>query len=183
MKILKSNKFAQKLIIILVVLLIFNLAIPKKVQAWDFGGILLKPISSLVLSLIVPIDTTLGLIMNGLSIYMEALGNYTEFIIDSITLAYEELDGDDTDVTANDVINLLDTQKNNLGTTLNKIFIGPDTIFSGRVFVVNANIFKTFDIAEIDDIKDAIMNTDADVLMDGLTDATSPRISYDSYYT
>ena len=67
MKFVKS-KFTQKLIIILIALMIFNMAIPKTVNAWDMGGILLKPISSLVLTFLVSVDTTMGLILNGASI-------------------------------------------------------------------------------------------------------------------
>lgn len=63
MKFIKSN-LAKKLIIILVVLMIFNIAIPKRVDAaWNFSGILMKPISSLILSFLVSIDVQLGLIM------------------------------------------------------------------------------------------------------------------------
>ena len=62
------NKFAQKLIIVLVVLLVFNVTIPKEINAWDLGGILLKPFVSVILTTVITVDTTIGLILNGASI-------------------------------------------------------------------------------------------------------------------
>lgn len=73
MKFFKSN-FAKKLIIILVILMIANIAIPKEVKAWDLGGILMKPITSIILANLVQIDVTMGIILNGLSIGVTAIG-------------------------------------------------------------------------------------------------------------
>ena len=66
MKFIKSG-FAQKLIIILIALMIFNIAVPKKVSAWDIGGILLKPISSLILVLLTSVDVQLGVFLLGIT--------------------------------------------------------------------------------------------------------------------
>ena len=63
MKFIKSD-LAKKLIIILIALMIFNIAIPKEVNAaWNFSGILMKPMSSLILSFLVSIDVQIGLFM------------------------------------------------------------------------------------------------------------------------
>lgn len=79
MKFMQSN-LAKKLIIILIVLMIFNIAIPREVKAWDLGGILLKPISSMILSVLVSIDTTIGLTLNGISIATDVLGSLIDLI-------------------------------------------------------------------------------------------------------
>lgn len=76
MKLLKSS-LIKKLIIILIALMIFNIAVPREVKAWDFAGILLKPISSLVLSIMVTIDTTIGILLNGASIGVDVIGRYS----------------------------------------------------------------------------------------------------------
>ena len=73
MKFFKSN-FAKKLIIILVILMIANVAIPKEVKAWDLGGILMKPITSIILANLVQIDVAMGVMLNGLSIAVEGIG-------------------------------------------------------------------------------------------------------------
>ena len=63
MKFIKSD-LAKKLIIILIALMIFNIAIPKDVNAArNFTGILMKPITSVILGYLVSIDVTLGAIM------------------------------------------------------------------------------------------------------------------------
>lgn len=73
MKLLK-NSLMKKLIIILIVLIVFNIAVPQEVKAWDFAGILFKPIFSLALSFMVTIDTTIGVILNGASVGVNAIG-------------------------------------------------------------------------------------------------------------
>lgn len=73
MKLLKSG-LMKKLIIILIALMVFNIAVPQEVKAWDFAGILLKPLSSLILSVMVTIDTTIGIMLNGASIGVDMIG-------------------------------------------------------------------------------------------------------------
>lgn len=63
-KFVKSD-LAKKLIIILIVLMIFNVVFPKQVKAWNFSGILMKPLTSLVLSFLVSIDVHIGVFMMG----------------------------------------------------------------------------------------------------------------------
>lgn len=71
MKFIKSD-LAKKIIIILVVLMIFNIAIPKKVHAaWNFTGILMKPINTLLLGFLVSIDVQLGLFIQGIDLAAE----------------------------------------------------------------------------------------------------------------
>jgi len=124
MKIIKSN-WAKKLIIILIVLMIFNIVIPKQAQAWDLMGILGKPIYAGCLATLVVTDTTLGLLLTGLSASTDGLAA----IVDIITLNP-------------------DAWANNTNSFLSKLFIGPDTIFSGRVTMLNANIFDRLDGAD-----------------------------------
>lgn len=123
MKFVKSG-FGQKLIIILIALMIFNIAVPKEVKAWDVGGILLKPISSLILAWLVSIDVQLGVFLAGVDIAVDAVGD----IIDRIN--------ESTD--SNYVIKEEDGKK----TTILDIFIGPDTIFCGKISMLDANIFQ-----------------------------------------
>lgn len=118
MKFLKS-KLAQKLIIILIALMIFNIAIPPEVKAWDFAGILLKPLTSLILSIMVQIDITIGMVLNGASPGFQMLGALASAVCADKGAA---LDG------ANSAIK--------------QLFIGPDSIFCGEVRILNANIFN-----------------------------------------
>lgn len=127
MKFIKSN-LAKKLIIILVALMIFNIAIPKQVNAaWNFSGILMKPISSLILSFLVSIDVQLSAFMLIADIAVEGIGG----IVEQITQLGEDknLTGDET------VQGIADL-------TIKKLFIGPDTIFTGGVALLDANIFE-----------------------------------------
>lgn len=118
MKFIKSS-LAKKLIIILIILMIFNVIIPKEVKAWDFAGILMKPISSLLLSGLISVDVSIGLLLNGLSAPLKLIGG----LIDAITG-----DGGSAVEATN--------------TAIQQLFIGPDSIFSGKVRLLDANIFK-----------------------------------------
>jgi len=80
MKLLKSSLF-KKIIIILIAIMIFNIAVPKQVSAWDFAGILYKPLYQLILSILVTIDTTLGLTLNGLSSAVNVTAGFIETIV------------------------------------------------------------------------------------------------------
>lgn len=153
MKFVKSD-LAKKIIIILVVLMIFNIAIPKKVHAaWNFTGILMKPINTLLLGFLVSIDVQLGLFIQGIDLVAEGVGG----IIQQITDAADEgnLTGSET---INGVVNHV----------LSDIFIGPDTIFSGGVSLLNANIFEadtTVDIFEdTNAAADSIENIATDIV-------------------
>lgn len=150
MKFVKS-KFAQKLIIILIALMIFNIAIPQKVKAWDLGGILLKPISSLILSTLVSIDTSIGILLNGISIGVNAIGGIIEIFTE-----------DNTDAL------------NDISTALNQLFIGPDTIFAGKVRILDANIFEVESFTSPTDFFDTIISSGLVENVNELSDATSP---------
>lgn len=77
MKFIKSS-FAQKLIIILIAIMIFNMAIPNPSKAWDVAGILFKPISTLIVSVLVSIDVTIGLTLTGISSAIKVLGSIVD---------------------------------------------------------------------------------------------------------
>lgn len=161
MKFIKSN-FAKKLIIILVVLMIFNIAIPKKVHAaWNFSGILMKPITSYVLTYLVSVDVTLGFWLNMINVANTGIGSYVEDITS------KSKDTDDWTTAAADGVDY----------ALNMIFIGPDTIFSGRVKMLNANIFNS-DLIDLfggevgetgilDDASESVSNVVEDVYKGG----------------
>lgn len=138
MKFLKSN-LAQKLIIILIALLIFNIAIPPEVKAWDIAGILMKPITSLIVSMLISVDVTIGFFLTGLSAAVDTVGAMVE--------VFTEDDG---------------AALGRLNSAQKKIFIGPDTIFSGEVLMLNANIFKNVAMEDRND------------MLAALSDATQP---------
>lgn len=133
MKFIKSN-LAKKLIIILIALMIFNIAIPREVNAaWNFSGILMKPITSMILSFLVSIDVQIGLFMLGADIVTNGVGRLVE------------------DITADAESLTVDSVVGGVSYSLGKIFIGPDTIFAGGVSLLNANIFKAEDSFELFD--------------------------------
>lgn len=159
---LSKSKFSKRLIIILIILMIFNVIVPKKVKAWDLGGILIKPFSAIVLSHLLTIDVTIGIMFNGLSIGVDILGSVIEIFTK---------DNEDA--------------LNNASTALSKIFIGPDAIFSGKVKMLDANIFSTrlLDLESIKqdvrEIANGIKSIDSSV--SSISDALSP--GYDMIIT
>ena len=118
MKLIKSN-WAKKLIIILIALMIFNLAVPQPAKAWDLAGVLMKPLFSAILGVVVSVDVTLGLFLTGIDSAINLLGGLVDAIM--------ELDPSNV--------------ATGVQTSLQQIFIGPDSIFSGKVEALNANIF------------------------------------------
>ena len=127
MKLLKSD-LLKKLIIILIVLMIFNIAIPKEVRAattWNFSGILMKPLTSLILTYLVSIDVQMGLFLSITDLALDGVGD----VVAQVTKAAE-----DGTIDENDIVNGTSKQ-------LKDIFIGPDTIFTGGVSILDANIF------------------------------------------
>lgn len=143
---LSKSKFSKRLIIVLIILMIFNVVAPKKVKAWDLGGILIKPFSAIVVSNLVSIDVTIGTLLNGFSIGTDLVGS----IIELFTNDKEEA-------------------LNNASDGLSKLFIGPDSIFSGQVMLFNANIFEATSssllnpIDTITEITNAINSVDSGV--------------------
>lgn len=117
MKLIKSS-FMQKVIIVLVALIIFNAAIPQEVKAIDYGGILLKPISTIILYILVEIDVYIGIMLNGLSGTVHIIGGIIEAIMSKPQALVDVSEG------------------------ISDFFIGPDAIFAGNVEFLNANIFK-----------------------------------------
>lgn len=142
MKFIKSN-FAKKLIIILVILMIFNIAIPKKVHAsWNFSGILMKPFTYMALGFLMSVDVGIGILMSTMDIALDGVGT----VIEKITEKTKESDNWKTIVI------------NGAELTLSTLFIGPDTIFTGQVSILDANIFKADTTLE-----DAIREDDVDI--------------------
>ena len=155
MNFIKSN-LAKKIIIILITLMIFNIAVPKTVKAMDLGGILFKPVAQLLLTVIVSIDTTLGIFLSSTSI---ALTGYGE-IMNALVTSMEQQDFRDYETTDSMLQFLEKTTLNNFlaadalaeagadiatslaEKTLIDIFIGPDTIFLGKLEMLDANIFR-----------------------------------------
>ena len=69
---------------------------------------------------------------------------------------------------------------NDLNESLNKLFIGPDTIFSGKVLIVDANIFKTINLSEYSGWGAAF--SDLGDFFNAASDVASPRIQYGDFY-
>lgn len=144
MKFIKRG-FAQKLIIVLVALMVFNIAVPKQVKAWDIGGVLLKPISSLILVWMASIDVQLGTFLYG-------IGQATDDISDIVE---DITDGDDPggvsvgtyEVVERDPLTL-EIDANNKTFTAEDILIGPDAIFQGKIGLLDANFFQADDVGK-----------------------------------
>ena len=147
MKFLKSS-VAKKIIIILIALLVFNIAIPHEVKAWDVAGILMKPIFSFVLSNLVTVDVSIGIMLNGLSGGVNVIGAIVDFLLDESHEAVIRADA-----------------------ALQQIFIGPDSIFSGKVRLLNANIFN-------DNLITGVVMNGSSSAIEGLADLVTPRSRY-----
>lgn len=132
MKILK-NQLLRKIIIVLAILMIFSTIIPKQTKAWDLGGILIKPISSVILATIIPVDVTLGLTLNGISMTFDTISAVVELFVQDNVAAL-----------------------NSISDALQKLFIGPDTIFSGKVQMLDANIFEAKELTGTNDIAEIV---------------------------
>lgn len=131
MKFVRSD-LAKKLMIILIVLLLFNALYPSMSYAVDFGGILLQPFYWLLLGIYIPADLTLGFTMFMQEFTTNDLDKWVEGILEGTN--------DGMDIT--------------YGKKLNQWFIGPDTIFSGGIPSLNANIFKAGERSEDDILTD-----------------------------
>lgn len=73
MKFVKSE-FAKKLIIVLIALMIFNIAVPRQAYALDIGGILLKPLTSLILVIVASVDVMVGSFLVAMPATIKAIG-------------------------------------------------------------------------------------------------------------
>ena len=112
MNFIKSS-LAKKILLILIAILLFNFAIPQEVKAAGIvESILFKPLASLLYNIVVSVEALLGMVINGVGGGFDAIGD----IIDKIG------SGDEN--------------------AMKQLFVGPDTIFSGRVKILNANIFS-----------------------------------------
>lgn len=132
MRFVKSN-VAKKLVIVLIVLMIFNIIMPKSSKAWDLMGILNKPIYALATGVALNVDAHIGLLLNGgVSLGFEAGGIFCDWLSGCFSKdgVSEELKGE-------------------ASTWVSKVFVGPDSIFSGKVRLFNANIFKVEDLKEM----------------------------------
>lgn len=108
---LKKSGIFTKIIIVLIVVIIFNAVVPKELLAVDFGGILLKPTAALLLHILVSADAMIGVFLMATETLMGGLGEIISDLLDGSS-------------------SLADT-----------ILVGPDTIFSGKVGLLDANIF------------------------------------------
>ena len=81
MKFVKSD-LAKKLIIILIVLLLFNTLYPSMSYAVDLGGILLQPLYWLLLGTYIPIDLTIGAVIQLNDLSWSDIDGRTDKILD-----------------------------------------------------------------------------------------------------
>ena len=165
MKLLKSS-LIKKLIIILIALMIFNIAVPKQTQAVDLAGWVLKPLTEAVLGVMIAIDATIGIVLNGFSIKADFVGALVEEFKDMIDHDAETRLGD---------------YNSNYDKAMKKLFVGPDTIFAGQIKMLNANIFDRSDM--ITNPPAGSTETELETVLGGLQNATeaasewtSPRI-------
>ena len=114
MKFVKSS-LAKKLIIILIALMIFNVVVPKQVQAFDIVSILTKPLCSLIAGVI--------------SIFHQMMGNFL-----NITGRTEQVEIEVSGNSLNDFIEYIRTAE-----AISKV--SPEDIFTGKFLILNANMF------------------------------------------
>ncbi len=123
MKILK-NDLSKKLIIVLIVLLLFNTIYPTMTFAWDFGGILMKPLVAFILASMVPSDIVLGMLIKWSDFKSDTVENVSSAILNVGGKNSEQYD------------------------EFKDYFVGPDSIFAGEISAFNANIFNQVDSEE-----------------------------------
>lgn len=95
MKFIKTN-WTQKLIIILVAIILFNAFVPPKVKAGNLAGALMKPAASLILSILVSIDVSLGVLVNFADMTLNGVGKILN-VLDEIDWENVESDEEITD--------------------------------------------------------------------------------------
>lgn len=127
MKIMKSN-FIKKLIIILVIIMVLNTLLPDPVNAGLLATIAEYAGGVLFKPLAILIATTLA----SIDVFISAVLNGNSWRIDTGTL-YEKADD-----------------------VLRTFLVGPDTIFSGKVDMLNANIFRSGMTGTMAHVKNAV---------------------------
>lgn len=136
---LKKSGLFKKIIIILIVLILFNIAVPKRVNAVSLGGILFKPISAIILTILTAANCTLSLFLHGASVGIGGIQDAVDHIDDDVWS--------------------------------NAFFVGPDTIFSGKLAALDANIFRD------------TLNTDSNILLDSTSVLGSAKKGIAATYT
>lgn len=129
MKIMKSN-FIKKLIIILVIIMILSTLLPRLVLADSIGatildytgGILMKPMATFFGALFKTIDLMIGMVLHAGETFTTTTGK--SFEVDGFT------------------VSSMNTAEITEG-LLKELLVGPDTIFSGKLNMTNANIFRS----------------------------------------
>lgn len=66
---------------------------------------------------------------------------------------------------------------NSLDNAISKLFIGPDTIFSGKVLLLDANIFNKVDISRVGEVVTAATDTNGNVSVSSVVGMTSDALS------
>lgn len=131
-----KNKIKEKLkkivISLITSLIAFQSIFTTNVQAVDIGGILFKPTGTILAVCIASIDVTLGAFLKGPNQVLKDTGDIIE------KLKEEGESGNDYDESKFDEITA------DSGTKLSEIIVGPDTIFSGDIDILNANIFQNY---------------------------------------
>ena len=126
-----KEKFKKIVISLITSLIVFESILTTNVQAVDIGGILFKPTSTLLTIWIASIDVTFGAFLKGPNQTLSEVGD----IIDAIK-ALAEKDGDYDE----DEFNAIQEGE----TAVSNIIVGPDTIFSGDIDILDANIFQDY---------------------------------------
>lgn len=128
---IKKNTI-KLILIIITFLILFNSIFPTVVMAADLGGILFKATGTFWNIVIAVSDITFGIYLKGPSQVFE---DGKQVVNDIIQWLQEKADNDEeiTEGETVDDVEIVD------------IMVGPDTIFSGKIDVLNANIFKSND--------------------------------------
>lgn len=175
MNLVKSN-LAKKLIIILIILLLFNVAYPSMTYAVDLGGILLSPLYWLVLGIAVPAD-----VLMGMTLVEDTSLLSIDFSWGAVGFLANYIFGDkDTDVvcktcdkgyTAKEIESYNKCiEKGHKVYKFTDLFVGPDTIFSGKIKPLRANIFKIASGSEDNESNSPILSKS---VLDKVTEAVA----------
>lgn len=126
-----KERFKKIMISLATCIILLESIFTVKVQAVDLGGILFKPVGTIIATYLVSIDISLGALLKGPNQILKDVGDIIE--------AIKELAEKDDEYDESEFNNIKKGE-----TEVSNIIVGPDTIFRGDIDILNANIFKQY---------------------------------------
>ena len=132
-KLMKKDA-VKKIALIILIVLTFNIIVPTYSNAGVLGGLLSKPLASLVMVWLNTINLRLSILF-GMDTIIDNFKNDSDVNTDGdAALSDAEVDG---------FLDNLDDKWDEFIKKLGGIFLSPDDIFSGKIQIADANIFST----------------------------------------